>query len=399
MARFQKTDVFVIGGGPVGLAAAIAARRKGFSVKLADAQKPPVDKACGEGILPDGVEAAERLGLQLPAASCGLRGIRFQSEDASVTGDFPNGPGRGVRRLSLHRALIEQAEGRGVELHWQTPVAEPRDIDARWIIGADGGESRVRGWIGLNSRMLRDTRRFGFRVHFQVAPWADYVEIHWGDGCQIYVTPVARDEVGVALISRNPKLRVREALHQFPALRARLQGAAESSRERGAVTASRRLRRVTRGSVALIGDAAGSIDAISGEGLCLGFHQALELANALERGNLNLYESAHRRLSARPRFMADLMLTMDRSPWLRARALAALAARPDLFDGLLAMHVGAARRMDFAATCLSLGCATGWKMLTYEDKTSVTGASAIKLRSESTLGKPRRGGGASLIPE
>jgi flavin-dependent dehydrogenase len=115
-----------------------------------------------------------------------------------------------------------------------------------------------------------------------------------------------------------------------------------------------------RGNIALIGDASGSVDAITGEGLCLGFHQALALADAMGCGDLAQYESAHHRLARRPRFMADFMLTMDRREWLRKRALPALASHPELFRGLLAMHVGAARPADFAANCLALG----WRMLT-----------------------------------
>jgi flavin-dependent dehydrogenase len=357
---FPKSDVFVVGGGPIGLAAAIAARRKGFTVTLADAQEPPIDKACGEGILPDGLAAAARLGIQLPSAdSFSFRGIRFHGEGVSVAADFPNGPGRGVRRIALHRTLVEQAERCGVDLRWGCPVGGLQNIRAEWIVGADGTASLMRKWAGL-STCKRDTRRYGFRRHFQTAPWTNYVEIYWGNECQIYVTPVAPDEVGVALLSRDPKLRVSGALLQFPALAAKLDGARESSTERGALTASRRLRLVTRGNVALVGDASGSVDAISGEGLCLGFHQALALADALERRDLSLYESAHGRLAARPRFMANLMLTMDRRSRLRRRALPALASHPDLFGGLLAMHVGSVRKTEFAANCLALG----WRILT-----------------------------------
>jgi menaquinone-9 beta-reductase len=314
--------------------------------------------------MPDGLAAAARLGVQLPAGdSFSFRGIRFHGEGVSVAADFPVGPGRGVRRTTLHRALVEQAELCGVELRWGCAVAVLQsgvlhDIDARWIVGADGTGSLVRKWAGLGA-CRRDTKRFGFRRHFRTAPWTDFVEIYWGEGCQIYVTPVAPDEVGVALISRDPGLRIGGALAQFPALAAKLDGVPESSTERGALTASRRLHRITRGRVALIGDASGSVDAISGEGLCLGFQQALALADAIERQDLRLYESAHRRLAVRPRFMADLMLTMDRRRWLRKRALPALASHPDLFRGLLAMHVGAARKADFAANCVALG----WRIL------------------------------------
>src|SRR5580704_9075509 len=145
MRTMPKTDVFVIGGGPVGLAAAIAARHKGFSVTLADALQPPIDKACGEGILPDGLAAVARLGVHLPAGdSFTFRGIRFHGEGVSVAADFPHGPGRGIRRTSLHRALVEQAERCGVELHWGYSVHRLEDIEAHWIVGADGTGSQVR---------------------------------------------------------------------------------------------------------------------------------------------------------------------------------------------------------------------------------------------------------------
>ena len=352
-------DVLVIGGGPVGLAAAIAARRKGLRVVLADGCEPPIDKACGEGVMPDGLAAAARLGLSLPAdESFAFRGIRFHGEGVSVAADFPNGHGRGFRRTVLHQALAAQAEQCGVELRWGSAVSDLHAIPARWIVAADGTNSRARAWAGLDAAR-RDTRRFGFRRHFRIPPWTDHVEIHWGSGCQIYITPVAPGEICVAVISRDPKLRVPGALKQFPALSARLKGVMETSEERGAVTASRQLRRVVAGNLALIGDASGSVDAITGEGLCLGFHQALALADAMEADDLAQYESAHHKLGTRPRFMADLMLAMDRWPKLRQRALPALSAHPNLFSGLLAMHVGAARTADFAADCLALG----WRML------------------------------------
>ena len=46
-AMMTTTDVFVIGGGPAGLATAIAARQRGFDVVVADGAQPPIDKPCG----------------------------------------------------------------------------------------------------------------------------------------------------------------------------------------------------------------------------------------------------------------------------------------------------------------------------------------------------------------
>jgi flavin-dependent dehydrogenase len=328
-----------------------------MSVVLADACQPPVDKACGEGVLPDGMAAAASLGLQLPSGeSFAFRGIRFHGEGVSVSAPFPNRCGRGFRRTALHNALAKQAAECGVELQWGRVIGEGdfSAIRARWIVGADGTGSRVRDWAGLGAAR-RDSRRFGFRRHFQLAPWTDHVEVYWGQGCQIYITPVAPDEVCVAVISRDQRLRVADALRQFPALAAKLAGKRENSSERGGITASRQLRRVAAGKVALIGDASGSVDAITGEGLCLGFRQALALAEALESADLAQYQQAHRRLSVRPRYMADLMLTMDRSPGVRRRVLRALSRHPELFGDLLAVHVGASGPVNFAAHCLVLG--------------------------------------------
>src|SRR6476659_5825765 len=111
----RTTDLFVIGGGPAGLATAIAARRRGLDVTLADCAIPPIDKACGEGIMPDGLSAARSLGLDLaPAGGHTFRGIRFRDSEAVVAADFPNGVGLGLRRTALHQLMIEHALDCGV---------------------------------------------------------------------------------------------------------------------------------------------------------------------------------------------------------------------------------------------------------------------------------------------
>jgi flavin-dependent dehydrogenase len=366
----SSTDVFVIGGGPAGLAAAIAARQQGFRVVVADGAKPPIDKACGEALMPDAITALERLGVGVPAAeTCPLRGVRFLSSGSSAEAAFPSGNnGLSVRRTALHRMMTERAAGVGVDLLWQTVVTGisgeevrmgNRTIRTRWIVGADGANSRVRRWANLDVQS-RAELRYAFLRHYRVEPWTDRMEIYWGKHSQGYATPVSNEEVCVAVASRTPRLRLEESLPEFPELHARLRGAETTSAERGALTANRKLKRVWRRNVALIGDASGTVDAIAGEGLGLAFSQAVALANGFVSGNLARYQAAHRRQALRPWVMARLMLMLDGRPALQQRTLQAFRQRPEIFRRLLALHIGTLSPFHLALDGLTLG----WGLLT-----------------------------------
>lgn len=336
----REPDVFVIGGGPAGLAAAIAARRRGLSVVVADGNTPPIDKPCGEGLMPDSRRAAQQIGIELPdAEGFEFRGIRFLGESHTVQADFPYGRGLGLRRTVLHQSLIDTAEHAGVELRWSTPVTDLSAVRARFIVGADGSTSRVRQWAGLDA-FVSGSRRYAFRQHFAIAPWTEFMEIHWSEGCQVYVTPISRAEVCVALISKTPGLHLGEALERyFPALNARLRCGAASSKERGAITGSSRLRTVAKRNVALIGDASGTVDAITGEGLCLTFRQAAVLAETMVQGDLSVYNRTHPRLALRSHLMARTMLLLDHNRSTRKLLLGSLAWQPWIFRTLLHVHV------------------------------------------------------------
>ena len=367
-------DVFIAGGGPAGLAAAIAARLAGFSVLLADCGLPPIDKACGEGILPEGVAALAQLGVSFSSSEIfAFRGIKFVdcSREGALGGScvvearFPSGSGLGIRRIVLHQRLLERACRLGVQMLWQARAvritAESAWIDgelvgSRWLICADGHNSRLREQSGFFSggsaqdNSAGGFRRFGFCRHYQVAPWSDSVEVHWSDCGQLYVTPVAGDQISIALLTRHPGLRLQDALPRFTPVLHRLRDAAPCSRELGGLTVTRRLASVEHGHTALIGDASGSVDAITGEGLSMAFQQALELAQAMKCGDLNIYQRAHRRILRRPYVMAELMLAMDRHHGLRRRVFRTFAADPSLFRRLVNIHIGARTPRSLGAT-------------------------------------------------
>ncbi len=319
--------------------------------------------------MPDGIEALQQLGVSMVGAEAHpFRGIRFVSGDLSAEACFPQGFALGVRRTNLHGVMVERAEQAGVDLLWGAVVTglhaegvlvRGELVRARWIVGADGSSSRVRRWAGLDSHLCKK-QRYAFRRHYNVAPWSAFMELHWAKRCQLYVTPVGPRQVCVALISRDPRLRLNEALLEFPEVAKRLRGAAVGSSERGAMTVTRKLARVCSERVALLGDASGGVDAITGEGLCLSFRQANLLADCLRSTDLKRYQERHRALGRRPAIMAELMLLLERREGLRDRVIRAFRSEPRLFAGMLATHIGEASPLDLAGN----GLALGWGLLT-----------------------------------
>ena len=346
----STTDVLIVGGGPAGLAAAIAFRKKGIDCVVVEARSPVIDKACGEGLLPSALISLARLGVEITARDGHpFRGIRFTDSTHQVKADFPQCSGIGVRRTRLHSRLVEHASEAGADVRWNSratlgnqnsALIEGHEVKFRWLVGADGQASSVRRWAGLNT-FRKESVRYGFRRHYNLSPWDEYVEVYWGSAGQIIVSPVADDCVCVVYVTRNRHCNWHQVLDEFPQLQARLQGVAMLSQQRGAVSATRKLHTIARGSIALIGDASGSPDIITGEGLAMAFRHACALADAIESGNLGSYSRSHKCIGRLPHAMGALMLTMDRWPSLEAGAMRTLASNPDLFQELLSFHVGA----------------------------------------------------------
>jgi flavin-dependent dehydrogenase len=341
-------DVVVAGGGPAGLVTAINAALRGLEAVVLERARPPIDRACGEGVMPDGVAALESLGVNLrEVPSQAFRGIRFIDHELTAQGTFSSSPGVGVRRTVLHDALARRAESLGVRLQWGVRVTGVTDdgfetdgglVRGRWLVGADGRASRVRRWSRLDGRSVR-RRRFGVRRHFEIEPWTDLVEVHWGDRCEAYVTPVGECLVGVALLWSGRASRFDDLLPGFTALKRRLDDAPVASSDRGAGPLEQRCRRVVRNNLALVGDASGYVDAITGEGLALGFRQARALVEAISAGDLAPYAAAHRQIGGVANAITRLLLLIEARPWLRRRVMSSLAADPSLMSRFLALKV------------------------------------------------------------
>ncbi len=327
-------DLVVAGGGPIGLAAALHAARAGLDVVVVEPREGPVDKACGEGLMPGAVAELTALGVRLDGRP--IEGIRYLDGDHVAEARFAHGPGRGVRRTTLHDALSEAASAASVPVERRAvETVEDRGdhlvVDGepvRHLIAADGLHSPLRRLLGLEGKAAPE-RRYGLRSHVAIAPWSGCVEVHWSPDAEVYVTPVADDLVGVAVLSsqREP---FEQLLTRFPALLERLSDA-ERTRVRGAGPLRQRSRRRTAGRALLVGDASGYVDALTGEGIALGLAQARAAVEAVRRDDPTSYEWAWRRLGWRHDLLTRGLLAASGRPGVRRRIVPAAAALPRVF--------------------------------------------------------------------
>jgi flavin-dependent dehydrogenase len=331
-------DLLVVGGGPAGLATAIHGARAGLDVVVAERRRGPIDKACGEGLMPHTLRHLH--GLAVHPLGKPIRGISYRDGTRQVDAGFTRGSGRGVRRTVLHSALIDAAVEAGVEIVRD----EVRDISqdangvragrwrARYLAAADGLHSPIRRTLGLE-QVSPGPRRWGIRRHVQTAPWSDHVEVHWAPGAEAYVTPVADDCVGVALLSSG-RGGFECHLEEFPELRQRIDGLPHEP-DRAAGPLRQRVSSRTAGRVLLVGDAAGYVDALTGEGLGLAFGAAEVLVDCVVAGRPADYDKRWRQLTRRYRVLTAALLQASAYGPARSRIVPAAAAMPAVFAGIV----------------------------------------------------------------
>ncbi len=342
-------DLLVAGGGPAGLVTALHAARAGLDVEVWEPRPGTVDKACGEGLMPGALRALQGLGVD--PAGHPFRGIRYVGAGRSADADFDDGPGRGIRRTTLHDGLRAAAVAAGVRIEARSVSWVGQDdagviVDgarARHLVAADGLHSPTRRALGLRGPVARHPR-FGLRRHFHVAPWSPYVEVHWGRDVEAYVTPVAADLVNVAVLAAT-KGSFDARVRTLPELADLLHGSEPADEVRGAGPLRQETRRRVAGRVLLVGDAAGYLDALTGEGLALAFAQADAAVRAILDGEPQRYERDWVRLTRRYRWMTGSLLAGTR-PALARRAVVPVAGwLPRVFHGAVNGLAGPVHRV------------------------------------------------------
>lgn len=337
-------DVIVVGGGPVGMAAAIEARLSGLSAVVIEPRSGVIDKACGEGLMPGAIPLLARLGVYPMGRD--LAGVTYRSGGHVVSHKFSSGVGKGVRRTELHGSLRSRSDELGV-VFVEASVSSVAEADSglvascsngesvsgRYLIAADGLHSSIAKAAGLVKEVSpRRSKRFGIRQHFHVAPWSEFIEVFYTKTAEVYITPVSENQVGVAVL--GPKATdFDETIAGIPELAERLEGAAPASQRSGAGSFPQLTTARTKGRILLVGDASGYVDAITGEGLRLGFAQAKVAIECILLNKPASYEKAWRRVSRDFRVLTQGLISAANSP-IRM-AIVPLASRLPWVFGLV----------------------------------------------------------------
>lgn len=328
-------DLIVAGAGPAGLATALYAAKAGLRVAVLEPRPAPIDKACGEGLMPGAVCALQTLGVALPGTA--IRGIRYLDGRRSAEAAFGGSAGRGVRRTDLHTALLEAVSTAGVHVSRGSVGVISQDeyrvraagLTASYLVAADGLHSPIRHALHLDEPSPPLRRRWGLRQHFAVKPWTDFVEVHWSATAEAYVTPVADNLIGVAVLSGSRR-GFAEHLSTFPELQKRLPSTGVTEVRGAGPLRQTSIRRVA-GRVLFVGDAAGYVDALTGEGIAVALKSAHALVRCLVTDQPRRYEREWAAASRNYRAITTALLWAARHRALRPTIVPIAATTPALF--------------------------------------------------------------------
>jgi menaquinone-9 beta-reductase len=358
-------DVAVVGAGPAGAAAALAARRAGASVALVDRATFPRDKACGDGIAPHALDVLAGLGVPDPVDGYPPVGrLRLVSPGGEVVGRPLARPAYTIPRRVFDARLVDAARARGAAFthHTVRRIAVTPDgvrlddrVTARVVVGADGAGSVVRRALGYGANpdghLALAIRGYGpaaegqpeQRIVTAAAQWPAYA---WtfpiGDG---------RANVGYGEILRGHPVSRAHLLDRLAALLPDLDPAAVSDLRAHLLPLSTHRPPVGRGRLLLAGDALSLINPFTGEGI---FYAVLSGALAgtaaaqAVRDNAATtaaarYAGAFRRRLGRHLRHSAAAARLGQRPWIVDGAVRAARADGRVFDVMVELGLGDGR--------------------------------------------------------
>ena len=368
-----NVDVIVVGAGVAGSMTAALLGKQGFQVLLLEQATFPRPKICGEGLMPAGAEILRRYGLLNDLKRLGAQpffGIGFHlPQGLYLELDFeevkPGARGWVVPRISLDEQLASFAAAQpGVSLcqGFQVRSTETSQDQVqvtgrhegkllthtgRLLIGADGSRSRFHGNSGIHRRPQRSPR-FGLGcLYADLEAAGDRVEVHCSQAGEAYVAPLGEGAARITLLlsgrvkRQGPQLSdyYFENLKHFPQLVTRLKNPYPQQTVRSTPRVSLEVSRCHARRLLLVGDAAGAVDPVTGQGMTLALKDAETAAgflgpclseDRLSEKDLSAYDPLRHRYFSGAVELAELVLFMVQRPWATRHAIRTLDRNPAL---------------------------------------------------------------------
>lgn len=368
----MHADVLIVGAGPAGCASAIYLAQQGRDVILLDKAHFPRAKACGEGVMPTGIPILEELGVLSDVEKLGKRfhGLQFTGLGGDqATGVFPHSRyGIAIPREKLDLILLERARsfsnvrvlesckiissvserGRLKGFEVETSATLRQKIFATHHLIADGASSSTAKSMGMK-RNLPSRKRYGMRAHFSgIEGLQELVEIYFLEWGEIYIAQQVGEKKALVAMLVEDAWMSRFAGHTQEGfldmvqlcrpLAERMVHAVQLDKIIGVGPLGGSLQRWSGPGFYLVGDAASSVDPITGEGISL----ALENGKIAAGGILNAsfvprmsYFLRRKRLMVRKNLLAKLLLAISRYRIVSRVVMRQLARRPDVLRWFL----------------------------------------------------------------
>lgn len=345
----------IIGGGPVGLYLSILLARNGHYVSVFEKGTWPVDKVCGQGIMPSGVELLKAIGIEVDSEeSFSFSGVRYIDGNDLIEGRLQKA-GLGVERKVLSSKLYQLAlSDSKITLKDQSKVDEislyehavsistNNDFEIfDYVFICDGLNSIFRKKLELEVKR-KGEHRMGARVHFECEPWCDKVEVYWNNGVEAYVTPVGNHKIEIAFLWFEKNIEKGAFLEErlfnlFPELSNKVKGKAKLNDFKAYGPFSTISKSMKKGPIFLVGDAYKFLDGITGEGISLGLKSATVIANNLENFNF-LHKIKIRLIYFNYAIWVNLALLLSRNLIVRKIVFKFANKFSSIFDFILIMN-------------------------------------------------------------